>query len=118
MNVPNVVCSAWAKDWLSYTGSYIGLAGEWTGAKEDWTEPVTRSEMSYLLVGIMYDIYGAWAVQFTLPITIKDTGSYPFTDTEDFEDNRLAFWGVVPARKFNPNATVTYGEMTDYLYKR
>jgi len=118
VNVPNVVCSAWAKDWLSYTGSYIGLAGEWTGAKEDWTEPVTRSEMSYLLVGIMYDIYGAWAVQFTLPITIKDTGSYPFTDTEDFEDNRLAFWGVVPARKFNPNATVTYGEMTDYLYKR
>jgi hypothetical protein len=117
VSAPNLVCSAWAKDWLSYTGSYIGTAGEWTGAKEDWTKPVTRGEMADLLVGIMYDIYGTWAVQFTLPITIKDTGTYPLTDTSDFEANRLAYWGVVPAGKFNPNTAVTYGEVTDWLFK-
>ena len=30
---------------------------------------------------------------------------------------RLAYWGVVPTGKFDPNSTVTYGEMTNYLYK-
>lgn len=117
VSAPNIVCSAWAKDWLSYTGSYIGLSGEWTGAKEDWTKPVTRSFVADLLVGIMSDIYGAPSVRFSLPITIKDTGSNPLTDTNDYEANRLAYWGVVPTGKFNPSSTVTYGEMTNYLYK-
>lgn len=117
VSAPNIVCSAWAKDWLSYTGSYIGLSGEWTGAKEDWTKPVTRSFVADLLVGIMSDIYGAPSVRYSLPITIKDTGSNPLTDTNDYEANRLAYWGVVPTGKFNPSSTVTYGEMTNYLYK-
>jgi len=55
-----------------------------------------------------------WRDSWRPGLQLKDTGSYPFTDTEDFEDNRLAFWGVVPARKFNPNATVTYGEESNY----
>ena len=65
----------------------------------------------------MSDIYGAPSVRYSLPITIKDTGSNPLTDTNDYEANRLAYWGVVPTGKFNPSSTVTYGEMTNYLYK-
>ncbi len=117
VSTPDFVASPWAKEWLAYTGSYIGTAGEWTGVKQDWTKPVTRSEMADLLVGIMYDIYGDWSVQYTLPIAIKSTGKLPLTDTGDFQENRLAYWGVVPAGKFNPNAPLTYGEMTGYLSK-
>lgn len=114
---PRIVASQWAKQWLSHTGSYIGTAGEWTGVNDDWTRPITRLEMADLLVGIMRNIYGDWVVRYSLPITIKGTEKNPLTDTNDFAANRLAYWGVVPVGKFNPDATVTYGEMTDYLYK-
>lgn len=114
---PDFVCSPWAKDWLSYTGEYIGTAGEWNGMANDLTKPVTRAEMAKLLVGIMRNIYGDWCVWQTLPGAIKTGGKDFFTDTQDFDAGRLAYWGIVPKGKFNPAGNISYNEVIALVIK-
>lgn len=117
VDAPDMVCSPWAKDWLSHTGVYIGTAGEWSGVADDWTKPITRADMADILVGIMRRIYGDWSVSKTLPGVTKSTGKSFFTDTDDFDARRLAYWGIVPTGKFNPSGSVTYDEFTAHLIK-
>ena len=117
VDAPDIVCSPWAKEWLSYTGAYIGTAGEWSGAADDWTKPITRADMADTLVDIMYGVYGSWEVSQTLPTVIKRTGNLPLTDTQDFEANRLAYWAVIPAGKFDPTGSITYNEVTSLVIK-
>lgn len=115
---PDIVASPWAKEWFSYNGAYIGLAGMWSGVADDWTKPVTRAEMAQLLVGdIMESIYGAWAVKYSLKGVVKSKEQGFFTDTDSFYANRLAYWGIVPGGKFNPEGTLTYDEMTTLVIK-
>ena len=118
VDAPDIVCSAWARDWMSYDGIYRGLAGEWSGVADDWTKPITRADMADMLVNnIMTSVYGAWAVQYTLPRAIKSNGGYFFTDTKEYEPGRLANWGVVSTGKFNPTGSITYSEFTALLVK-
>lgn len=118
VDAPDIVASAWAKEWFSYNGIYIGNPGEWSGVTDDWTKPVTRAEMASLLVGdIMENIYGNWAVKFTLPGAVQSKENGFFTDTDDFYSYRLAYWGIIPGGKFNPAGTLTYDEMTTLLIK-
>src|SRR5690554_7984384 len=66
---------------------------------------------------IMENIYGSWAVKFTLKGMVESTGLGFFTDTDDYYADRLASWGIVPGGKFNPEGTLTYDEMTSHLLK-
>jgi hypothetical protein len=85
---------------------------------DDWTKPVTRAEMAQLFVkDIMENIYGSWAVKFTLKGMVESTGLVFFTDTDDYYADRLAYWGIVPGGKFNPEGTLTYDEMTSLILK-
>lgn len=117
---PDVVASPWAKEWFAYNDTYIGTAGEWGEVADDWTKPVTRAEMAKFLVrDIMENIYGNWIVTFSLKGMVEAPAEGFFTDTNDFYSNRLAYWGIIPSgsKKFNPNGTVTYDEMTDLIFK-
>lgn len=115
---PDVVASPWAKEWFSYNGAYIGTAGEWGEVADDLTKPLTRAEMAQLLVkDIMENIYGSWAVKFTLKGMVESTGLGFFTDTDDYYADRLAYWGIVPKGKFNPEGTLTYDEMISLILK-
>jgi len=118
VEAPDMVCSAWAKEWLSYDGIYRGTTGEWKGVADDWTKPITRAEMADMLVNdIMGSVYGSWALKATLPGAIKSNGGNYFTDSQDFEAGRLAYWGIVPTGKFNPAGSITYDEFTKLLVK-
>ncbi|MEW9122271.1 MAG: hypothetical protein AB2421_06110 [Thermotaleaceae bacterium] len=117
---PDIVCSPWAKEWLSYTGSYIGTAGEWSNPKEDWTKPITNEEMAELLVDIMKSIYTDFSVAVTLPGAFKgaDEGwDIPSGDPYGFSKSRLYYWGIVPVGGVNWKAEATYGDFTSNLIK-
>lgn len=118
VDAPDIVASTWAQQWFSYKGFYIGNASAWSNVADDWTKPITRAEMARLLVvEIMENIYGDWAVKFTLPGAVKSTEKGFFTDTNDYYANRLVYWGVIPAGKFNPNEKLTYDEFTTLVLK-
>jgi hypothetical protein len=117
VDAPNMVCSHWAKDCLAYRGYYIGAASEWNGVADDWTKPITRADMAKALVGIMRSLYGDWCLRSTLPGAIKSNGGNYFSDTQDFDAGRLAYWGVVPTGKFNPTGSVSFDEMTALVVK-
>jgi hypothetical protein len=118
VEAPEVVCSAWAKEWFSYDGIYRGTVGEWNGVADDWTKPITRAEMADMLViNIMESVYGNWEVKSTLPGAIKSNGGNYFTDSKDFQEGRLAYWGIVPTGKFNPTGSITCDEFTKLLVK-
>lgn len=118
VNTPDIGCSPWAKEWFSYTGAYMGIKGEWDNVADDWTKPVTKAEMANMVViDIMEKVYSKWAVQFSLPGAGKNSDLKKFTDYQDFHAGRLLYWGIVPEGKFNPSASLTYGEMTDLLVK-
>lgn len=118
VDAPDIVASPWAKEWFSYNGIYMGTPGEWNGVTDDWTKPVTRAEMARLLVGdIMENIYGNWAVKFSLKGVVEAKEQGFFTDTKSFYADRLAYWGIVPGGKFNPEGTLTYEEMTSLILK-
>jgi len=120
VDAPDIVCSPWAKEWLSYTGSYIGIAGEWPDAKEDWTKPITNEEMARLLVGIMESIYTDYSVRFTLPGAFEtaDQGwDIPSGDPYGFSKSRLYYWGIVSVGGINWKAEATYGDFTATLIK-
>ena len=115
---PDVVASPWAKEWFAYNDAYIGTAGEWGEVADDWTKPVTRAEMAEFLVhDIMENIYGNWVVKFSLKGVVEAPVQGFFTDTDSFYAGRLAYWGIVPGGKFNPQGKVTYGEMTNLVFK-
>ena len=114
-DTPDMVCSAWAKEWLSYDGIYRGIAGEWTGAADDWTKPITRSDMAHMLVDdIMACLYPDCK---KLPHAVRNGGKSLFSDTADSKAGLLAYWGVVPMGAFNPTGSVTYDEFTALLVK-
>lgn len=73
--------------------------------------------MAYLLVEIMLNIYGDWAVQFTLPLAVPEL-SVNFADTDDWHSQRIAFWSVTSGagnNKFDPNGIVTREQMATFL---
>lgn len=121
LDKPDAVCSTWAQERLcAIDGGYVGLKGAWFGTKYDYTRAITRKEMADMLVWIMEDIYGTWAVQFTLPIVTGDAGEYYDLSAKiGFRPGRLVYWGVAPLSFFQNNLDkpATYGEMTDLLVK-
>ena len=125
VDAPTIVCSPWAKEWLSsYTGSFIGTPDKWPNAEENWTKPITRGEMAYLFVEIMQSIWTEYSVQYTLKRGAPGSGEIKISDMSDIKDftqkfavDRLAYWGVIPGGKFKPNDKATYGDFTKLLLK-
>ncbi|MDD4599519.1 hypothetical protein SDC9_03959 [bioreactor metagenome] len=119
---PDIVCSAWAKERLSYYNGYIGTKDVWPNAANDWTKPITRADMAEMLF-LLFRNGGA-----------PFEGDMPFYKAEHFTDikfnqkiggvnigaaaNFLASMGVIPSGgNFNAAASVTYEEFTEALLK-
>lgn len=111
---PDIVCSAWAKKWLSsYETTYIGDIKNWPKAKGNWTKPITRLEMAHDINKLIRSINYTMIVQ-QFPVVASNA---KITDTDDSKVLELARWGIIPSGKFNPKAHVTYGDFTKTLIK-
>ena len=119
---PDIVCSPWAKERLSYYGGYIGTKDVWPTAANDWTKPITRGDMAEMIFLLFRG--GDAPFQGEVPFYKKEQ----FTDIKvnDFIGGKnigaaahyLASMGVIPGGgKFNAAVTVTYGEFSDTLIK-
>lgn len=122
VNQPDIVCSPWAKQLLSYYGGYIGTKDVWPNAANDWTKPITRADMAEMLF-LLFRNGGA-----------PFEGDMPFYKAEHFTDikfnqkiggvnigaaaNYLASMGVISSGgEFNAEESVTYGEFAKALLK-
>ena len=119
---PDIVCSPWAKERLSYYNGYIGTKNEWPNTKNDWTKPITRGDMAAMLFLAFNN--GEPPYQDDTPFYKKEH----FTDLKfnDFIDGKnvgaaahyLASMGIIPSGgKFNAAGTVTYGEFSQCIIK-
>lgn len=112
---PDIVCSAWARDLIKNGDcSYIGVAGEWSGVKEDYSKLITREKACNLIINVMYDVYGWDSVEFFMTKGYKST---KVTGTSNSNVSRLALWGVIPSGKFHAGDNITYQEVTTMLLK-
>ena len=119
---PDIVCSPWAKEKLSYYNGYIGSKDQWPNAINDWTKPITRADMIEM-VFLLFRNGGA-----------PYEGDMPFYKKEQFTDikfnefiggknvgsaaNYLASMGLIPGGgKLNPHGSVSYQEFSDTLMK-
>lgn len=122
VNEPSIVCSPWTKERLAYYNGYIGTKDMWPNAANDWTKPITRADMVYLIFG---SVWGG---------NEPYSDDMPFYKEKQFADIKfnemiggrnigalayfLADMGIIPGGgKFNPSERVTYGEFTEALIK-
>ncbi len=119
---PDIVCSPWAKERLSYYGGYIGTKDAWPDAANDWTQPITRADMAEILFLLFRGGDPPYA------------GDMPFYREEQFTDLKLnqhvggvnigaaahflAGMGVIPGGgEFNAAGSVTWAEFTEALLR-
>lgn len=119
---PDIVCSPWAKERLSYYNGYIGTKDLWPNAAKDWTQPITRAKMAEMIFLLFRD--GSAPFE----------GDMPFYKPEQFDDLKLnqkldgvnigaaahylASMGVIPGGgNFNAASSVTYEEFSEVLIK-
>lgn len=86
---------------------------------EDWGRPISNTDMSDFLFGIIFEVHGVYMVNFSSSYAVESLIKW----TNDEEDSgyrhkdRLYGWRVFTDPKMNWNGNPTYGEFTSYLIK-